>query len=315
MTYRFESYLALDLESFLIFKRALGHPYERAEHTLRRFDRFVAKNSGARHDRNLERMVSAWLETFRECKPITVACELSPVRQFCRFLRRRNPVSFVPGRDWSPQKGPRYLPYIFSLDEIRLLIRMTSDLSGPQFRALTFRNILLVLYCTGLRFGEALRLTINDCDMQAGTFYIAHSKRKSRWVPFNKGLACELQKYLCARKQIQPWSVQSPLFVQPNGKQYSTAVASDVVRRLLRRAGLKPPIGRLGPRPFDFRHAFAVHRLTLWYRQGVDLHERLPWLSAYMGHDNILGTEHYLHVTPELLQFVGHRFAAHVGRR
>jgi integrase len=66
--------------------------------------------------------------------------------------------------------------------------------------------------------------------------------------------------------------------------------------------------GRLGTRPYDFRHAFAVHRITKWYRQGVDVQARLPWLSAYMGHVNVLGTESYLHATPELLQIASKRF-------
>jgi integrase/recombinase XerD len=55
------------------------------------------------------------------------------------------------------------------------------------------------------------------------------------------------------------------------------------------------------------RHAFAVQRLTRWYRQGVDLHARLPWLSAYMGHVDIVGTETYLNATPELLELAAHR--------
>src|ERR1019366_4020441 len=86
-----------------------------------------------------------------------------------------------------------------------------------------------------------------------------------------------------------------------------TKTASDTVRALLRAAGLKPPVGRVGPRPYDFRHTFAVHRLTRWYRAGVDINARLPWLSAYMGHNDILGTETYLTATPELLELAGNR--------
>ena len=162
MNTRFESYLASDLESFLSFKRALGHPYVRAEGSLLRFDRVVAQQPTSGTYGGLERLVNSWLLTLRGRKPITVACELSPIRQFCRFLRRRNPTSFVPGREWSPRKGPRYLPYIFSVDEIRRLIEMTNDIQGPPFRRTTFRHMLLVLYCTGLRFGEAVRLKICD---------------------------------------------------------------------------------------------------------------------------------------------------------
>ena len=65
--------------------------------------------------------------------------------------------------------------------------------------------------------------------------------------------------------------------------------------------------GRTGPRPYDLRHAFAMHRLSQWYSQGVDLHSRLPWLSAYMGHVDIIGTENYLNATPELLALAGNR--------
>ena len=73
---------------------------------------------------------------------------------------------------------------------------------------------------------------------------------------------------------------------------------------------MKSPMGRCGPRPYDLRHAFAVHRLTAWYHDGVDLHASLPWLSAYLGHVNVLGTEVYLHATAELLEIAADRFAA-----
>jgi integrase len=84
---------------------------------------------------------------------------------------------------------------------------------------------------------------------------------------------------------------------------------------LLRKQGLKPPRGRIGPRPYDFRHAFAVHRLTDWYHKGIDVHARLPWLSAYMGHLNVLGTEVYLHATPELLQVASQRLKRRLALR
>jgi integrase/recombinase XerD len=51
------------------------------------------------------------------------------------------------------------------------------------------------------------------------------------------------------------------------------------------------------------------------YRRGVDLQARLPWLSAYMGHDSLLGTEVYLTATPELLQLASKRFASRFRKR
>jgi integrase len=70
---------------------------------------------------------------------------------------------------------------------------------------------------------------------------------------------------------------------------------------------MKSAKGRIGPRPYDLRHAFAIRRLSQWYKQGVDLQTRLPWLSAYMGHVDIMGTETYLNATPELLEVAADR--------
>ena len=88
--------------------------------------------------------------------------------------------------------------------------------------------------------------------------------------------------------------------------------ASEGIRRLLRELGIKPPRGRIGARPYEFRHAFAVHRLTAWANEGVDVHAKLPWLSAYLGHQNVLGTEVYLKATPQLLELASNRFEQHL---
>ena len=108
---------------------------------------------------------------------------------------------------------------------------------------------------------------------------------------------------------MTPGLVGGPLLVRSDGRGLSPSTTGAWIARLFRRMGLKPPSGRRGPRPYDLRHAYAVHRLTAWYRAGVDIHTRLPWLSTYMGHDDLLGTEAYLTATPELIALASHRFA------
>jgi hypothetical protein len=58
-----------------------------------------------------------------------------------------------------------------------------------------------------------------------------------------------------------------------------------------------------------------VHRLTAWAVEGADVHARLPWLSAYLGHVDLLGTEVYLKATPELLALASRRFEQHLRNR
>jgi integrase len=87
------------------------------------------------------------------------------------------------------------------------------------------------------------------------------------------------------------------------------------LRNFLRELGMKPPRGRVGARPYELRHTFAVHRLTAWAQQGEDMHAKLPWLSAYLGHENILGTEVYLKATAELLELASTRLQGQLHRR
>jgi integrase/recombinase XerD len=50
-----------------------------------------------------------------------------------------------------------------------------------------------------------------------------------------------------------------------------------------------------------------------WYREGADLDAKLPVLATYMGHLDILGTQHYLHLTAELFPEITSRSQAHFG--
>jgi integrase len=313
----FASHLAAELEAFVAFKRARGCPYVRAEHTLRNFDRFVLAHAPKRAAFRLDETILAWLASkAAERKAVTVTVELGTLRQFCLHRRRRDPRAFVPGRGWAPQSTESaFVPHVFSRAEVRRLLRMATALDGPPHRGLTLRTLLLVLYCTGLRFGEAVRLRVADVDVAGRVLFISESKGRSRWVPFDDSLALALADYAAARATVS--SAGKPagsFFLGRSGQPLRVKAASDAVRALLRASGLKPAAGRVGPRPYDFRHTFAVHRLTRWYRAGVDVAARLPWLSAYMGHDGILGTESYLRATPELLAIASGRFARRVAQ-
>ncbi len=318
--------LARDVEGFLVFKRALGHPYQRAEHMLRSFQRF-AQSCAATLPRSrgttrisLEATIKAWLSRPSVRKPVTSGLELGLLRHLCLYRRRRDRGGFVPEQAWAPQTESPFAPHVFSHAEIRQLLAAASRLHIRNISGKMLHTLLLILYCTGLRFGEAVRLRLGDVDIEKRMFFIRESKGKSRIVPFGADLARELRNYLRDRTNIIRSTNEvatDAWFVRKNGRPLPLARASAAVTNLFRREGLKPATGRVGPRPYDMRHAFAVHRLTEWNRKGLDVHARLPWLSAYMGHDNVLGTEDYLHATPELLRLASQRFEKrfHTARR
>jgi integrase/recombinase XerD len=312
----FHSVLKSELKAFLDFKHGLGFGYVRAEETLRHFDRHVCRVlSHGMQEVNLQALVESWMTPSANRKRATLSSYLGIVRQFCLFRRRFDPGSFVPTVQWVPQaNGATFVPYIFSRNEIRRLLRQIAQLRGSPLQRKSARMLLLVLYCTGLRFGEAARLQVRDLDLRRRIICVRESKGRTRLIPFGSDLAREFGRYLrqCGRS---PLSLEAPLLISFQGKRLSTNLISWVVRQWLRRAGMKSDHGRSGPRPYDLRHSFAVHRLSRWYRQGIAVAERLPWLSVYMGHLNLLGTETYLTATPELMALASRRFEARFRRR
>jgi integrase/recombinase XerD len=309
--------LARDIEQFLRFKHALGYPYRRGEATLRSFQRFATDSLTSRATFDLAAVINAWLARIPHRKPVTRACDLGAVRQLCHFRRRRDRSGYVPSVQLAPETESHYAPHIFSVEQIRALLKAADRHQGRNFWPGLLRLLILLGYCTGLRFGESVRLRCEDVDLSARVLHIHASKGRTRLVPFGEDLAREFRQFLPQREAVlrrKGHERADALFIGRYGRAITIKGASDLLRRLLRGLGLKRHRGRVGPRPYDLRHAFAVHRLTAWYRQGADIHARLPWLSAYMGHVNLLGTETYLHATPELLQFASERFARRVAR-
>ncbi len=298
---------------FLQWKRSRGFKYVRAELWLRAFERFARTRPKGEP---LDQLIRSWLARNSARKPVSVTLELGVFRQFCSYLRRHDPKVVIPSRSWAPQSTVSdFFPHILTLSDVKKLLRLTRGLGRPPFRSDMYRALLLVLYCTGLRFGEAIRLRLCDLDLLRSTFWIEESKGRSRWVPFHRSLARELAHYLVARRAYATAAATDALFPRADGTHVRVKTASYTVCALLRRADLKPTSGRLGPRPYDLRHTFAVHRLARWYRAGTDIHTRLPWLSAYMGHDSILGTETYLTATPELLHLAARRLEHRLSQR
>jgi integrase/recombinase XerD len=306
MSQIFQSPIAADLRNFLQFKRSLGYGYARAEYTLHEFDRFLlgfAKNPKYQ----LDRAAIAWLSSKPARKPVSVSMDAAVLRQLFTYLRRLPHLHVAEPRWPSLPTESAFVPYHLTECDIVKLLGLCMALDRPAFRSSLYRALILILYCTGIRFGEALRLCLRDVDTRDGALFIETFKGRARWVPFHRTLSRELDRYLRERVKYAPASSDTRFFVGANRCALPVKTAHHTLRGLFTKAGLKPEKGRVGPRPYDLRHAFAVQRLTRWYRQGVDLHARLPWLSAYMGHVDIVGTETYLNATPELMDLAAKR--------
>lgn len=232
---------------------------------------------------------------------------------FYRYAIGRGFVATSPLPTTVPTVPPALSPYIYSTPELQRLLAATAALRTPQspWRAVVFRTLLLLLYGTGMRIGEALSLTLRDADLDQALVTIRHAKFfKTRLVPMGPTLTQELAAYTRHRRQLPlPAGEASALWVTRTGSPLGYDSVNRGFGRLRQLAGISRERGaRYQPRIHDLRHTAAVHRLVAWYRAGVDVQHRLPHLATYLGHVDLGATQRYLTMTPELLHEASLRF-------
>jgi integrase/recombinase XerD len=233
------------------------------------------------------------------------------LRGFYRFAMARGYVASSPLPKIVP-KPPHFVPHIFSHEELQRLLDATACCEGPRskLQPYTCRMLILLLYGAGLRISEALSLKLTNVDLTAGILTIRESKfYKTRLVPMSPALTGALGNYVARRAKEHPTQSDAALFLTRTETPLARHTAENVFSRLRVRAGvLRQDGGRYQPRLHDLRHAFAVHRLVSWYRQGADVQRLLPQLATYLGHVHIAATQRYLTLTPELLHEASQRF-------
>jgi integrase/recombinase XerD len=243
------------------------------------------------------------------------ARRLSVLRGFLAHVRASLPQTQVPAVGLL--RGPRRpAPHIFSDEEMTALLRAARSL-GPAgaLRPYTYVTLIGLLASCGLRIGEAVGLRVGDVRLEATPphLLISESKfRKSRLVMLHPSAVTALREYVRHREHLGYSRACGAFFVSEKPGPLPAGSARRTFARIARCAGVRPATGR-GAHLHDLRHTFAVRRLLLWCRAGVDVRARLPELSVYLGHVRPADTYWYLTATPELLATAASRFEDFVG--
>ena len=308
----FRSVVASTMREYLALKRALGRLYAAEERVLAHLDQFLV----ARQVDLTAETFAEWCLSFQHLASGNRRGYMRDVRNLCLYRRRLEPDCFVPDVRLFPPLHQVIRPHIFTDAQVTQLLGCARTLRRTSNSPLCPENMrlaIVLLYTAGLRRGELTRLTVGDYDSRERTLTIQASKfHKSRLVPVSTDAAHEIKRVLGIRRQQRfPTGPDSPLLWHRH-RGYSGGGFGCGMRALFRQTGIRASTGHV-PRTHDFRHGFAVTALLRWYRAGVDVQTKLPFLAAYMGHVSIVSTAYYLHFVEPLAAAANARFADHCG--
>jgi integrase/recombinase XerD len=298
------------IDTLLAARRAGGFRYDSQERVLRQFAEHCSRD-GYADGSIIQEAVEGFLYG-RHLKESTIRREEIILRELAEHARQFGWPAWAPPTLTRVKTRHRPPPYVFSDEEICRLFHAidTQPLSEMSNRALVDPVLFRVLYATGMRISEALNLQLRDLDPARATIEVRDSKnRESRVVPITTRLAATLEGYIAAAHPDPEPAHQ--LF--HTGDPTNPADQSTVYNRFRRYlADADIPHFPGGPHIHSLRHGFAVQNLRRWAAGGSDLVVMLPYLSAYMGHTDLRGTQYYLQLTadayPEVAAMTQARF-------
>jgi site-specific recombinase XerD len=294
------------VDEYLTMRRSLGFKLCHMSYNLRHFVSFMEQQKATVITTE---MALRWAQEPQHVQPAHLAARLSFVRSFARYWSATDPRTEIPPMGLLPSGYRRATPYIYSKCEIQLLLKAATKLSPSRaLRPRTYYTLFGLMAVTGMRIGEVVHIECADVDLKQKLLTIRLTKfGKSRLIPLHPSTVRKLTQYLHLRDQLHPRPPTTRFFLSNQGRSLTECMVRWTFVKLSRQIGLRKTRESLGPRVHDLRHRFAVTTLLHWYRSGVDVEQRLPVLSAFLGHVHVTDTYWYLSAVPELLALTKNR--------
>ncbi len=303
---KFESFLAQQLEQYVIYRHKLGYAMKASLSHLKTFDRYLKQKQA--EEVLLPPSFFMGLQADLKIEPRSVNRILSSVRVFFNYLVRTGAYSQNPLKDIPYLIENDIMPYIFSPEQVNHLLSAISNQIRKGSRRIYLKDLsgymaIVLLARCGLRIGEPLRLKLNDYRFEEKTIYIEKTKfKKDRLIPLPQFVAVELENYLAVRRCLLADVDNKYLLANSTGRGLNDNRVRLVFHRAVNDIGLEQPrqiIGNVNissPTPHSLRHSFAVDTLNRVKKRGGSAQNALPVLAAYMGHSEYKHTIKYLKV-------------------
>src|SRR3989338_4261779 len=263
-----------------------------SKHTLSNYARdikfLISFLSDRKPDRSAAREYLLALEKKRYSSR-SIARKLSSSRSFYRFLMREKLALQNPFENLLTPKLPKKLPNFLYPEELISLLN-TPDQKSPK--GIRDQAILEVIYGTGLRVAEIVRMNINDIDFDEGEIKVLGKGSKERIVLFGSHAKKALHHYIGeGRPKLISRQKSSALFINHRGSRLTARSVERAIIQHTKKAGIAKKVT-----PHTLRHSFATHLLS----GGADLR----MVQELLGHVSLSTTQVYTHITKERLKEV-----------
>jgi len=211
----------------------------------------------------------------------SIARHVVTLRRLLMFLYGEGLIEENPLPKILLSPGPRKLPHALSSDAVRTLLLAPDPVEPLGARD---QAMLELLYATGLRVSELVRLEMQQINFQGNYLTVKGKGSKVRAVPFGKWAREKIWSYLNhGRGQLLKGKDSPFLFINRSGKPLTRQGFWKLIRRYALAAGIEKRVT-----PHTLRHSFATHLLE----GGADLRS----VQSMLGHADISTTQIYTHI-------------------
>ncbi len=215
---------------------------------------------------------------------------ISSIKSYYKFLVREELIAKNPMALIKAMKTAKRLPVVVEKEKMVKLLEQL-DQEAEDFESRRDFIVLELLFGTGIRLAELLKIKETDIDLYNKKILIFGKRSKERFVPIHKTLVGELEKYLQQKKAQQFQNISEELIVSKEGKPAYAKMIYQIVKKYLSMITSQKKRS-----PHVLRHTFATALLD----NGADLNA----IKELLGHAGLTATQVYTHNSAERLKSI-----------